>query len=95
MIGTFVNMATILIGSLLGGLVKRIISEKINACLYNAMGLAAFGLGINAVVQNMPDTRTISAAIPLYRLGMRIMINMIRCFQNIMHLYLGADGKCF
>ncbi len=57
MIGTFVNMATILIGSLLGGLVKRIISEKINACLYNAMGLAAFGLGINAVVQNMPDTK--------------------------------------
>lgn len=57
MIGTFVNMGTILLGSLLGGLVKRIISDRINQCLFNAMGLAAFGLGINAVVQNMPDSR--------------------------------------
>ena len=36
-------------------LVKKIINEKINAALYNAMGLAAFGLGINAVVRNMPE----------------------------------------
>lgn len=57
MIGTFVNVGTIIIGSLLGGLVKKIISERINAALFNAMGLAAFGLGINAVVQNMPDSK--------------------------------------
>lgn len=56
MIGTLVNVGTIIIGSLLGGLVKKIISEKINRALYNAMGLAAFGLGINAVVQNMPQS---------------------------------------
>ena len=57
MIGTLVNVCTIIIGSLLGGLVKKIINEKINAALYNAMGLAAFGLGINAVVQNMSNTQ--------------------------------------
>lgn len=57
MIGTFVNVGTIIIGSLLGGLVKKIISERINAALFNAMGLAAFGLGINAVVQNMPGSK--------------------------------------
>lgn len=57
MIGTFVNVGTIIIGSLLGGLVKKIISERINNALFNAMGLAAFGLGINAVVQNMPDSK--------------------------------------
>ena len=56
MIGTFVNVGTIIIGSLLGGLVKKIISQRINDALFNAMGLAAFGLGINAVVQNMPNT---------------------------------------
>lgn len=57
MIGTFVNMATIVVGSLLGGLVKKVISERVNAALYNAMGLAALGLGMNAVVQNMPDSK--------------------------------------
>lgn len=57
MIGTFVNMATIVVGSLLGGLVKKIINEKINMALYDAMGLAALGLGLNAVVQNMPDSK--------------------------------------
>ena len=57
MIGTLVNVGCIIIGSLLGGLVKKIISERINNMLYNAMGLAAFGLGINAVVHNMSDSK--------------------------------------
>ncbi len=56
MIGTFVNVGMIILGSLLGGLVKKIINQKINDMLFNAMGLAAFGLGINAVVHNMPDS---------------------------------------
>ena len=57
MIGTFVNVGTIIVGSLLGGLVRKIISDRMNEMLFNAMGLAAFGLGINAVVQNMPDSK--------------------------------------
>ena len=56
MIGTFVNVGMIILGSLLGGLVKKIINQKINDMLFNAMGLAAFGLGINAVVHNMSDS---------------------------------------
>ena len=51
------NVGCIIAGSLLGGLVKKIISERINNMLYTAMGLAAFGLGINAVVHNMPDSK--------------------------------------
>ena len=57
MIGTLVNTGMIIIGSLTGGLVKKVSSEKINTCLFCAMGLAAFGLGINNVVQNMPDSK--------------------------------------
>lgn len=57
MIGTFVNMTTIIIGSLIGGLVKKVLSEKYSDCLFTAMGLAAAGLGINSIVQNMPDSR--------------------------------------
>lgn len=56
MIGTFVNVGTIVAGSLIGGLVKKVLKEEYSQSLYTAMGLAAFGLGINAVVQNMPDS---------------------------------------
>ena len=57
MIGTLVNTGTIIAGSLIGGLFKRIMSERINKALFIAMGLAAFGIGINAVVQNMPNSQ--------------------------------------
>ena len=57
MIGTFVNVGTIIAGSLIGGLFKKIMSDRINEALFIAMGLAAFGLGINAVVQNMPKSQ--------------------------------------
>ncbi|MEE0772021.1 MAG: DUF554 domain-containing protein [Anaerovoracaceae bacterium] len=57
MIGTFVNAGLIIAGSLLGGLVKKVIKEEYSKGLFTAMGLAALGLGINAVVQNMPDSK--------------------------------------
>ena len=56
MIGTFANAGCILIGSLLGSLLKKGIKEEYQNCLFTAMGLAAFGLGINSVVQNMPKS---------------------------------------
>ena len=57
MIGTFVNVGTIIVGSLIGGLFKKIMSDRVNDALFIAMGMAAFGLGINAVVQNMPNSQ--------------------------------------
>ena len=56
MLGTFVNVGTILTGSIVGSVFKRGIGEKQQTALFNAMGLAAAGLGINAVVQNMPKS---------------------------------------
>lgn len=57
MIGTFVNTGLIIVGSLIGGLVKKVIKEEYSCGLFTAMGLAALVLGINTVVQNMPDSR--------------------------------------
>lgn len=57
MIGTLVNTATIIVGSLIGGLFKKIMSQRVNDALFVAMGLAAFGLGINSVVQNMGNSK--------------------------------------
>lgn len=41
MIGTFVNTGTILMGSVLGSIVKKGIKEEYQGALFNAMGLAA------------------------------------------------------
>ena len=56
MIGTIVNTACIRVGSLAGGLLKKLMSERLSEALFSAMGLAAFLLGVNAVVQNMPNS---------------------------------------
>ena len=56
MLGTIVNTTTILAGSVVGSLIKRGIKPQYQDALYTAMGLAATGLGINAVVQNMPNS---------------------------------------
>ena len=57
MIGTFVNMGTIVTGSLIGGLLKRGLSEEMNRNLMDVMGFAAFGIGMNSVIQNMPKSQ--------------------------------------
>ena len=56
MIGTIVNTLAILVGSMMGGSIKKGIGEKYQNALYNVMGLAACGLGINAIVQSMPKS---------------------------------------
>lgn len=56
MLGTIINTGTILIGSALGGLLRKGIKEKYRDALYNAMGLAAIGIGINSVCKNMPQS---------------------------------------
>ena len=56
MVGTLVNVGTIVGGSLIGGLARRAMNEELSNGLMTAMGFAAFGLGLNAVVQNMPKS---------------------------------------
>lgn len=56
MLGTIVNTSTILAGSVIGSVFKRGLKETHQNALFTAMGLAAAGLGINAVVQNMPKS---------------------------------------
>ena len=56
MLGTFVNVGCIAAGSIIGSVFKKGINEKHQEALFNAMGLAALGLGINSIVQNMPNS---------------------------------------
>lgn len=57
MIGTIANTATILAGSLVGSRLKSGLGEKYKETLMNGMGLAATLLGVNSVVQAMPESR--------------------------------------
>lgn len=53
MLGTIVNTGTILAGSVFGSVLKKGVKEEYQNALYTAMGLAATGLGLNAIVSNM------------------------------------------
>lgn len=57
MIGTIANTATILAGSLVGSRLKSGLAERYKEALMNGMGLAAALLGVNSVVQAMPESR--------------------------------------
>lgn len=57
MIGTIANTAAIVTGSVIGSVVKRGIREEYQGALFNAMGLAAVMLGINAAVSHMGESR--------------------------------------
>ena len=56
MLGTIVNVGCILSGSVIGSFVSRGISEKYKTALFDALGLATIGLGVNAFVSNMPKS---------------------------------------
>lgn len=56
MIGTIANVFTILIGTSIGCVVKGGISKKYQEVLFIAMGLAALGIGMENVVNNMPKS---------------------------------------
>lgn len=56
MIGTIVNVATILVGSALGSIFKKGIGERYQDILMQAMGLAVTALGISYIVKYLPDS---------------------------------------
>lgn len=56
MIGTIVNTVALLVGTSIGCILKKGITKKYENILYIAMGLAAFGIGIEDVVNNLPKS---------------------------------------
>lgn len=53
MLGTITNTLAILIGSILGGVLKKGIPKKYETAMLNACGLAACGIGFNSIISNM------------------------------------------
>ncbi len=53
MIGTYANVAAIIVGTVVGCTLKKGLSEKQNTILMQAMGLAATAVGVTGLVNNM------------------------------------------
>ena len=56
MIGTIVNTATIIVGSIIGSLLHRGVKEKYKEVLYTGLGLASLGIGLNATITHFPQS---------------------------------------
>ena len=95
MIGTIVNVSTILIGSVVGSVFKKGIKPQYTKSLMNAMGLAAAGIGINSVVQNMPNSKYPVLFIVSLALGSLIgnMLDIDKKFNNLIEKSGKTEGK--
>ena len=93
MIGTIVNTACIVAGSVIGSVARRAIKEKYQMALYNAMGLAAFVLGINAVVNNLPKSDYPVLFIVSLSLGSLLgtILNLEGGFRGLMGRFSKSD----
>lgn len=87
MIGTLVNTGTILVGSMIGSILKKGIKESYQGALYTAMGLAACAIGINAVVTHMSDSSYPVLFIVSLAIGSLLgtVLNLDERFQNMVN----------
>lgn len=56
MIGLLANAVTIIVGTLIGCVLKGGLKEKYQEVLFTAMGLAALGIGLENVTNNLPKS---------------------------------------
>ena len=92
MLGTIVNTCTILLGSIIGSIIHRGINEKYQEVLFTAMGLAAFGIGINSICQNMPKSEYPVLFIVSLAVG-GLMGTALDLQGKVLHLHFSHLGK--
>lgn len=93
MIGTITNVAAILVGSAVGSWLKKGIKEDYQTALFTAMGFAATALGINAIVQNMPNSSYPVLFIVSLALGGLVgtILNIDEKFQQLVGKFSKTD----
>lgn len=89
MIGTIVNTIAIIAGSITGSILKKGIKPRYQNALYNAMGLAAVALGINAIASYMPKSQYPVLFIVSLAIGslMGTKLNLESHFQGLINRY--------
>ena len=95
MIGTLVNTGCIVIGSIAGTVLKKRIKPYYQQALYNAMGLCALMLGINAFVKYMPLSEYPILFIVCMALGglLGFMADMSGRFDRLVNRFSSSSGK--
>lgn len=93
MIGTIVNTGTIIAGSILGSCLKKGVKPQYQESLFQAMGFAATMLGINAVVNHMPQSEYPVLFIVSLALGSLIgqMIDLDAKFQGLVGRFSSSN----
>ena len=93
MLGTIVNVGCILSGSVIGSFVSRGINEKYKTALFDALGLATIGLGVNAFVSNMPKSEYPVLFIASLAIGtvLGTWIDLNGKFQSLLQKAKGAS----
>lgn len=56
MIGTIVNTATIIAGTVIGTILHRGVKEQYKEMLYTGLGLASLAIGLNATISHFPQS---------------------------------------
>ncbi len=57
MLGTIVNTATIIVGTIVGTVLHRGLDERYRRVLYDGLGLASIAIGLNATISHMHDSQ--------------------------------------
>ena len=93
MIGTLVNVTTILTGSVVGSSLKKGIGEKYQNVMMDAMGLAATALGIHSIVSAMPNSKYHVLFIVSLALGGLIgtRLDLDTAFARLMQRFSGGS----
>jgi len=95
MIGTVTNVCTILVGSLIGSLLKKGIKEKYQNALYMAMGLAACAIGVNGIVSHMSQSEYPVLFIVSLAVGSLVgtILDLDEKFQNAVNKRSGSENN--
>lgn len=93
MLGTIVNVCTIIAGSTIGSILKKGIKEKYQNAFFTAMGLAACAIGVNAVASHMGKSQYPVLFIVSLALGTFVgtVLNLDEKFQNAVNKRSGGE----
>ena len=58
MLGTIINTCTIIVGTIVGAVLHRGVSEKYRRVLYDGLGLASIAIGLNAAISHMQESQS-------------------------------------
>lgn len=95
MIGTIVNTACIIAGTIAGALLHRGVKEKYKETLYTGLGLASLAIGLNATIAHFPDSKSPVLFIVAIALGGGIgtALDIDGRFRRAVNRHSKSNGK--